>query len=130
MIADIIIGSLVVLVFSLMLYVIIKNRISFTRLVKEFVIVTMDKEKLIQRLSATTQELENAKLSDNNEFVKFLSDSREWAFEYIEEFQNIVRDIEKTYTTNDEVKRNSLVSKLILMLPSDDDSTEKLKGIL
>lgn len=129
MITNIIIGSAIVVVFSIMLYAIIRSRISFTKLVNEFVVVSMDKEKLINKLTATAQELENAKLSDNNEFVKFLSDSREWAFEYIEEFQNIVREIQDTYSKNEDIKREALISKLILMLPSDDDKTEKIKNL-
>jgi len=38
--------------------------------------------------SKTIQEIENMKLEKSDDFVKFLSDSRDWAYEYIETVQS------------------------------------------
>jgi hypothetical protein len=41
------------------------------------------------------QELENKKLEKSDDFVKFLSDSRDWAFNYIEEVQEALSKFDK-----------------------------------
>jgi DNA repair exonuclease SbcCD ATPase subunit len=41
------------------------------------------------------QEIENMKLEKSDDFVKFLSDSRDWAFEYIEDAQQKITEFDK-----------------------------------
>ncbi len=41
------------------------------------------------------QEVENMKLEKSDDFVKFLSDSRDWAFEYIEDAQEKISEFDK-----------------------------------
>jgi hypothetical protein len=127
MIIEIIVGSIVVALFTTLSYLYIRSRIIRKNLLNGIVVAAMDREKLLEKIQDVVQELENAKLSDNNEFVKFLSDSREWAFNYIEEFQAIVEQIKATYVSGNETERATLISKLILMLPEDPESKLKNK---
>jgi hypothetical protein len=127
MITEIIVGSIVVALFTTLSYLYIRSRIIRKNLLNGIVVAAMDREKLLEKIQDVVQELENAKLSDNNEFVKFLSDSREWAFNYIEEFQAIVEQIKATYVSGNETERATLISKLILMLPEDPESKLKNK---
>jgi DNA repair exonuclease SbcCD ATPase subunit len=41
------------------------------------------------------QEIENMKLEKSDDFVKFLSDSRDWAFTYIEDAQDKISEFDK-----------------------------------
>ena len=41
------------------------------------------------------QEIENMKLEKSDDFVKFLSNSRDWAFEYIEDAQEKISEFDK-----------------------------------
>ncbi len=45
--------------------------------------------------SKTLQEIENMKLEKSDDFVKFLSDSRDWAFTYIEDAQEKISEFDK-----------------------------------
>ena len=50
-------------------------------------------QKEVERLN---QELENKKLEQTDGFLKFVSESRDWAFGYIEEVQTALSDFDKT----------------------------------
>jgi hypothetical protein len=54
-----------------------------------------------------------------NGFVKFLSESREQAFAYIEEVQDAIVSIKVAMDLNDEVLISEAYTKLINFLPSD-----------
>jgi hypothetical protein len=45
--------------------------------------------------SKTIQEIENMKLEKSDDFIKFLSDSRDWAFTYIEDAQAKISEFDK-----------------------------------
>lgn len=45
--------------------------------------------------SKTIQEIENMKLEKSDDFIKFLSDSRDWAFTYIEDVQAKISEFDK-----------------------------------
>jgi len=53
---------------------------------------------LLHEYSSILQELENKKLEKSDDFVKFLSDSRESAFEYIENVQDSLSKFDKQIT--------------------------------
>ena len=50
--------------------------------------VKMEYEKIFAELS-------NQKIEKNDGFVKFISDSRDWAFQYIEDVQKALEDFDK-----------------------------------
>ena len=53
---------------------------------------------LMQEYSNVRQELENKKLEKSDDFIKFLSDSRDSAFEYIESVQDSLSKFDKQIT--------------------------------
>lgn len=54
-----------------------------------------DKKLLEKNVESLYQEIENFKLKDTDGFLKFVSDSRDWAFEYIEEVQKVLSEFDK-----------------------------------
>lgn len=65
----------------------------------------IDNGILSDKIVALTQELENKKLEGSNGFLKFVSESRDWAFNYIETTQEEIKKFseivekEKSYHT-------------------------------
>jgi hypothetical protein len=59
-------------------------------------------------------------LGENNDFVKFLSDSRDWAFEYIENVQNAIVNLEKALASGDEVEISKAYNVLLNYIPKDE----------
>ena len=54
-----------------------------------------DKFLLQKKVEELYQEIENKKLEDTDGFVKFISQSRDWAFEYIEEVQKALAEFDE-----------------------------------
>lgn len=63
-------------------------------------------------MSKTDQEIHN------ENFIKFLSDSRDWAFDYIENSQNIIKEVAKELET---MGREDLSNKLVKLLPENNN---------
>jgi len=57
--------------------------------------ITINLNIIRSELSKALQEIENMKLEKSDDFVKFLSDSREWAFTYIEDAQEKISEFDK-----------------------------------
>jgi len=57
--------------------------------------VTINLNIIRSELGKALQEIENMKLEKSDDFVKFLSDSRDWAFTYIEDAQDKISEFDK-----------------------------------
>lgn len=57
--------------------------------------ITINLNIIRSELSKALQEIENMKLEKSDDFVKFLSNSRDWAFEYIEDAQEKISEFDK-----------------------------------
>ena len=55
----------------------------------------MDNYLISQKLGEVSNELSTRELSESEGFVKFISQSRDWAFEYIEEVQKALADFDE-----------------------------------
>jgi hypothetical protein len=76
--------------------------------------------------SAMSEEIDRLNFIVNNSsdindgFVKFLSESRDLAFEYISEVQVAIESLKITMELNDETMINESYKKLISFLPSEN----------
>jgi hypothetical protein len=100
----------------------------------------MDKHLVSQELEKVSKELSAKELAETDGFVKFISQSRDWAFEYIEEVQSALNEFDKeiapiikwnkTYGTSldggpyaEKIKEISLAyNKLKNLLPKDNQT--------
>lgn len=55
----------------------------------------MHKHMLGQKIEELQKELSSKELSETDGFIKFISQSRDWAFEYIEEVQKALAEFDK-----------------------------------
>lgn len=78
----------------------------------------VDKTALLDELSNANFITENS--SDLNEgFIKFLSESRDMAFEYISDVQESIESLKIAMDLQDETMINESYKKLISFLPSE-----------
>ena len=61
---------------------------------KEVLELLYEKEMLLQRVQTMMDQQERAKLVESDGFIKFISDSRDWAFKYIEDVQKAFNDFD------------------------------------
>jgi effector-binding domain-containing protein len=73
-----------------------KTKVLFKTLSDMYLQTVADKMLLERKINELYQEIENTKLQQSDGFVKFLSDSRDWAFNYIENVQSALSEFDKT----------------------------------
>jgi len=76
------------------LYLIVKVNMQKRKLLGLYIQSEMDKHLLIQKLEELSNELSTVKLSESDGFIKFISQSRDWAFQYIEEVQTALKEFD------------------------------------
>jgi hypothetical protein len=92
---DLIIYSILSITIFTLLYFLIKR----TSQAKQFLTVSLQlnyENDLLQK--QIEKIIENQKLEQSDGFLKFVSDSRDWAFEYIEEVQKALTEFDKEVT--------------------------------
>jgi hypothetical protein len=87
-------GLLVTLIITLV-YRIFRQKVLFKGLTELYLQTLADKALLEKKIESLYQDIENLKLQNSDGFLKFISDSRDWAFQYIEEVQNALEEFDK-----------------------------------
>lgn len=77
----------------------------------------LDRDELLKKLSDVANV--NSAVEQTEGFLRFISESRDWAFQYIEGIQEALKDYDKALSLNDAKKLNEAYSKLITFLPDD-----------
>ncbi len=88
------------------------------KLAAEVVQLKLDKLSLINRLEKEMDAKESVSLEQTDGFVKFLSESRDWAFKYIEDVQQAI-DAVKVSASFGQVSEESL-TELFNFLPESN----------
>lgn len=101
--------------------------IAYAAVVKKLKSVSDSFAELLIAYTSTSAALENAQsfsLSPEDQnvhkenFIKFLSDSRDWAFDYIEKSQQTIQEVIKEL---DKINKKDLSNKLLTLLPENTD---------
>lgn len=95
-----------------------KNRALFKRSVES----EMQKFYILAKLDKLIQDTDNKDIEESDGFVKFLSESRDWAFQYIEDIQMALRAYDIALGLDDAKILNEAYKKLIDFLPEDNES--------
>ena len=94
-----------------------KNR----KLYKQSVQAELDKFFVLTQLDKIIQESDNKKVEESEGFLKFISESRDWAFDYIENIQTALNEYDSALHTDDAKIINDAYKKLIDFLPKSED---------
>jgi hypothetical protein len=92
---SIVAGILVTLIIFLV-YRLFKIKRFVNTLSEEYMQQLADRFLLQKEVERLYQEIENSKLEQTDGFLKFVSESRDWAFGYIEEVQTALSEFDKT----------------------------------
>ena len=108
-----------ILAFFYLVFDSIRLRIKNHGLRKDLTQEIIDKMIIAKELERKLVEDESKKLEQSEGFVRFISESRDWAFQYIEDFQAVLLEYDLALSVDDAVALNAAYKKLIDMLPSD-----------
>jgi hypothetical protein len=81
--------------------------------------LTLDKAVLITEFAKVLEKQNNQSIEETEGFLKFVSDSRDWAFTYIEDVQQAIQAYDVALSTDDAVVINLAYKKLISFLPDE-----------
>jgi hypothetical protein len=102
--------------------VLLVQHIRHNKLIQASVQLVIDKAALsdeVDRLSFIINNFDDL----NNGFVKFLSESRESAFQYISDVQSVIGQLKTAMSLNDEESISKSYKELISFLPEDNTAT-------
>jgi hypothetical protein len=100
----------------------IRQRRKFSTLSSEHLQLLLDKGALLEKIE--TLNLEYSKEA-NDGFVKFLSQSRDWAFEYIEDAQDSIRNYQTALEGSDPVVAMEARQRMFDLLPGSLENEAK-----
>lgn len=92
----------------------LKQRKSRAALVSEMMQLVIDKAALIEKIEKLNLE---ASKEANDGFVRFLSQSRDWAFNYIEEVQEAIHNYQVSLDGSDPIVAIEARKRLFDLLP-------------
>jgi len=72
------------------------------------------------KLAEMVDERDKKSIEQTEGFLKFVSDSRDWAFQYIEDVQDALNEYDAALNTDDANIINEAYKKLIGFLPNDN----------
>jgi hypothetical protein len=98
------------------IFLVIKSR----RLVKVAAQAEINRMILSEMLTNLMNEKDDQSVESTEGFLKFISDSRDWAFDYIEKVQDAINAYDEALSKDDAVAMNEAYKNLLSMLPQDD----------
>lgn len=107
---------------GIVIYLVIRNimlRDYISRNSVEYLKLTVEAQHKIKVLQEELDKRDNVSIEQTDGFVKFISDSRNWAFEYIENAQQSIQElqtaVESGYPTEE------AMTKLFSLLPENKE---------
>jgi hypothetical protein len=90
--------AVLVVIISLLLIDDMRIRSKRKLLASELIQQTLDKMALLQHVEKLSAEAQSKDIEQTDGFLKFVSDSRDWAFQYIETVQEALEAFDKRVT--------------------------------
>jgi uncharacterized protein with gpF-like domain len=109
----------------LFVYVAIDNirvRMLNKKLTAEILQLLIDKNNLIDEAKRIADMSGSAKSADREGFIKFLSESRDLAFGYIEKFQSSLTKLRNAAKAKDQQLIEQSITELLELLPDETNS--------
>lgn len=117
---EIIIGSVMLLLIFAILIGYYRERRAHRKIIDSYVRVSIDNDGLKGHLADLLKDNETLRFSENQDFIKFLSDSRDMAFSYIEDVQSRIRNLQESMKSEDPKLASVAIESLIEMLPKEE----------
>jgi hypothetical protein len=88
------------IVFAILIYLVISLMISNTRIKKTLAQSQVEKLALIKKIEELSEKVGDSSISNTEGFVRFISESRDMAFKYIEDVQKSISDLKDYFDKN------------------------------
>jgi methyltransferase-like protein len=112
-----------VIVVAVLLIGLFRSTSRSKRLANSLIQSEINSHALKEKFEEISIRLESIELQKTDEFVKFLSESRDWAFQYIEDVQGAIVYLKNALDSGSEEQINNAYSNLIELLPKEESSS-------
>lgn len=92
------------------------------QLISDLLQQSVDRNAIASKLEETVTMVNNTSVEDKDGFIKFLSQSREWAFDYIEKVQAAIKVLHVAMNSGDEVAIATAYNELTKFLPDEQEN--------
>ena len=91
------------------------SRIKYRKLLAGYAANQIEKEYFKKKLAEQISNKESKRVEQTDGFLKFVSESRDWAFQYIENVQKVLKEFEDVFASA------ALSYELNKVMPSNDE---------
>lgn len=109
--------------FLISVYLVFKNIILRKRISDggvEYLKLAMEASERIKFLTNEIEKKDKEALTQTDGFVKFLSESRDWAFQYIEDVQVAIKSLQDAKASADRTATKNSIERLYEFLPKEN----------
>lgn len=116
MILEIIAGVVSVGIITFISIAYIRTRRMNVQLLSKMVQLEIDKNVIENNMRQALMDIESVKMQESDGFVKFVSESRDWAFKYIDDVQKSINVVKHDWENGNQLEES--MSKLFDYLPA------------
>ena len=121
-IVEVVIGTLASVLIAILLLKMYSLKKDRDTLMVMMIQANIDKNVVSKKLEDTLAVVNNTNIEDKDGFIRFLSQSREWAFGYIEDVQGSIKNLSTAMDSGDEAKISSAYHELLKHMPEETDN--------
>jgi hypothetical protein len=100
----------------------VRYRLYYKRQLAMSMQLALDKLTLLNELDKLSEGKDAKGIEETEGFLRFISESRDWAFEYIENVQNAINAYDEALSSKNANAMQETYANLIAMLPKEDAS--------
>lgn len=108
----------IIVALALSLFYAVKFKIKINSLASTIVQQSVDANYTKSKLAEALLEIESNKLENTEGFIKFISESRDWAFKYIEDVQTTIVAVKTDWDNGNQMEES--IEKLFTFLPENN----------
>jgi hypothetical protein len=121
-ITEAIVFAIALSVFSLLIFNNIRLMIDKRKLVNEIIQYVIDRNVMLEEIDSLTQANDLLMMQESDGFVKFLSESRDWAFSYIEQVQKDIKSLSQAMGSAEESAITIAYANILKHLPKEENN--------
>lgn len=128
---DIAIFATILIIIFTLLFLVYKLKLQNNKVKADLTQMVIDRSLLLEKIATLAAEKDANALSGDDGFIKFLSSSRDWAFEYIEnvqqsisEFKDVVDPLLPNINKTDDINIQAVIEaykNLVEILPNEEN---------
>jgi biopolymer transport protein ExbB/TolQ len=120
--SELIVFSVVIVIIALLVISNLSMYFANKKTMSSLIQATLDKLSLQEALDRLANEYEIISIQETDGFVKFLSESRESAFTYIEEVQQSIKELATAMNSASETNIEMAYKNLLKYLPKEENN--------